>query len=66
MTYIVEIPDTAESKGLIHYLKTLKYVRFKKGERKVLTEKEMVKAIKAAEKGKKIKWEDAEKIIDSW
>ena len=66
MTYIVEIPKIAESKELIKHLKTLKYVRFKKAERKIMTEKEMIKAIKLSEKGKKIAWEDAEKIIDSW
>lgn len=66
MTYIVEIPETEESKGLINHLKTLKYVRFKKNERKGMTEKEIIKAVRASEKSGRIKWEDAKKEISSW
>jgi hypothetical protein len=33
-------------------------------ERKPLTDAEMVAQIKKAEKGKKIKWEDAKKMIE--
>ena len=66
MTYIVEIPETAESKGLINHLKTLKYVRIKKNKLKVWTEKEIIKAAHASEKSGRIKWADAKKEISSW
>lgn len=66
MTYIVEIPETSESKGLINHLKTLKYVRIKKNKQKVWTEKEIIKAVRASEKSGRIKWEDAKKEISSW
>ena len=66
MTYIVEIPKIAESKELIKHLKTLKYVRFKKNEMKVWSEKEMIKAIRESEKSGRIKWSDAKKEIAAW
>ena len=47
-------------------MKKLKSNKLQKQEKIILTEKERIKAIKLAEKGKKIEWKDAEKIIDSW
>ena len=66
MTYTLELPETSESKALVSYLKALKNVRLKKNVRKIWTEKEIIKAVRIAEKGKKIPLDDAIKTINSW
>jgi len=67
MTHIFKIKETAKSKSLIEHLQTLAYVKHvEEPERKILTEREMIAKVKKAERGKKIKWEDAKKIIEKW
>ena len=67
MTHTFKIKETPKSKSLIEHLQTLTYVEHVQApERKVLTEAEMIAKVKKAEKGKKIKWEDAKKIIEKW
>lgn len=65
MTYIVEIKETEESKPLIEHLKTLKYVKMKRAERKLHRE-EIIKEIRKSEKSKRIEWSDAKRQIASW
>jgi hypothetical protein len=67
MTHTFKIKETPKSKSLIEHLQTLTYVEYMGGpERKALTEAEMIARVKKAEKGKKIKWEEAKKIIEKW
>lgn len=67
MTYTFKIKETAKSKSLIAHLQTLNYVEaVTVPERKVLTETEMVAKVKKAEKGKKMKWDDAKTVISKW
>ena len=65
MTYLVEIKETEESKPLIEHLKTLKYVKMKRTERK-LNREEIIKEISKSEKSPKVKWSDAKRQIASW
>jgi hypothetical protein len=67
MTHTFKIKETPKSKSLIEHLQTLTYVEHvDMPQRKVLTEAEMIARVKKAEKGKKIKWDDAKKIIEKW
>jgi hypothetical protein len=67
MTHTFKIKETPKSKSLIEHLQTLTYVEhIDQPERRLLTEAEMIARVKKAEKGKKIKWEEAKKIIDKW
>jgi hypothetical protein len=67
MTHTFKIKETPKSKSLIEQLQTLTYVEhIDQPERRLLTEAEMIARVKKAEKGKKIKWEEAKKIIDKW
>ena len=67
MTHTFKIKETPKSKSLIEHLQTLTYVEHvSEPKHKVLTEAEMIARVKKAEKGKKIKWEDAKKIIEKW
>jgi len=66
MTYVIEIKETSESKPLIEHLRTLKYVKVKKAERKSSSSGEIVASLKKSEKSKRIPWQDAKKQIASW
>jgi sorbitol-specific phosphotransferase system component IIBC len=66
MIYTFEIKETKETMPLIEHLKTLKYVKQKKAEKKVLTDSEMAKAVKAAEKSKSIPWEEFKSESKTW
>ena len=67
MTHTFKIKETPKSKSHIEHLQTLTYVEHVEvPERKVLTEAEMIAHVKKAEKGKKIKWEDAKKMMEKW
>lgn len=67
MTHTFKIKKTPKSKSLIEHLQTLNYVEHvEQPERKIFTEAERIARVKKAEKGKKIKWEDAKKIIEKW
>jgi hypothetical protein len=66
MVYTFEIKETKEAMALIAHLKTLKYVKLKKEGRKVLTDEEMAKAVKGAERGKSIPWEDFKRESKAW
>jgi len=67
MTHTFKIKETPKSKSLIEHLQTLTYVeQIDEPKRKVLTEAEMIARVKKAEKGKKIKWEDAKEMIEKF
>ncbi len=66
MTYTFEIKETKETLPLIAHLKTLKYVKQKNESDFLLTEKEMAKAVKAAEKGKSIPWAEFKREAKTW
>jgi len=67
MTHTFKIKETPKSRSLIEHLQTLTYVEhIGAPQRKPLTEAEMIARVRKAEKGKKIKWEDAKKIIEKW
>ena len=63
MTYTFEIKKTKESLPLIAHLQTLKYVKQK---HEALTDKEMAKAVKEAEKGESIAWADFKREAKTW
>ena len=65
MTHTFKIKETPKSRSLIEHLQTLTYVEHvEEPKRKALSEAEMIERVKKSEKGKKIKWEDAKKIIE--
>jgi len=66
MTYHLEIKETVESKPLIEHLRTLKYVKVSKRERKSMSDAEIRKAVKKSEKSKRISWSKAKQEIASW
>ena len=67
MTHTFKIKETPKSKSLIEHLQTLTYVEhISAPERKVPTEAEIVARVRKSEKSKKIKWEDAKKMIRKW
>ena len=66
MTYLVEIKETAQSKPQIEHLKTLKYVKMRKGKAENDSDQDIAQAIKKSEKSKRVKWDDAKKQIAAW
>ena len=67
MTYAFKIKETRESKGLITHLKSLSYVEpIDQAGPKILSEKEMIAAVRRAEKSKSIPLAEAIKQSEQW
>jgi hypothetical protein len=66
MAYYIEIKETSESKSLVEHLRSLKYVKVEKHERKTYDVGDLVAEIKKSEKSKRISWADAKKQMASW
>jgi|GEM_PF-1126659 len=66
MTYTFEIKETKASLPLIEHLNTLKYVKQKNELDTYLSEKEMAKAVNAAEKGQSISWSAFKREAATW
>ncbi len=66
MAYFIEIKETAESKSLVEHLRSLKYVKVSKAERKTYDVNALVEEVKKSEKSKRISWKEAKKEMASW
>ncbi len=67
MTHTFEIKETPKSKAIIEHLLSLTYVKHKNGkEQKVLSEDEMIAAVRKSEKSKSIPLEEVIKQSEKW
>jgi hypothetical protein len=67
MTFAFKIKETAKSKGLIAHLQSLAYVEpIDQPSPKILSEKEMITAVRRAEKSKSIPLAEAIKQSEQW